>query len=138
MTVPILRTTVMLILANAFVPLTLRDKSVNSVKKITGDFLLNLAARYGRLGEKPWLFKKLLKIICLIQMSEMDSFFENHDLYSVSVLMQHAHIKTKNSKTTKNTMFIEEPSKRAVFENTIRVLILDRCMVHTEIVRCVF
>ncbi|KAJ7400530.1 hypothetical protein BTVI_104660 [Pitangus sulphuratus] len=44
-TVPILRTTVMLILANAFVPLTLRDKNVNSVKKITGDSLLNLAAR---------------------------------------------------------------------------------------------
>lgn len=44
-TVPILRTTVMLILANAFVPLTLRDKNVNSVKKITGDFLLNLVAR---------------------------------------------------------------------------------------------
>lgn len=79
-TVPILRTTVMLILANAFVPLTLRDKSVNSVKKITGDSLLNLVARYGRLGEKPWL----LKAICVIQMSELGSCFENHNLYSVS------------------------------------------------------
>lgn len=82
MTVPILRTTVMLILASAFVPLTLRDKSVNSVKKITGDSLLNLVARYGRLGEKPWL----LKAVCLMEMSELDSFFENQDLYSVSVL----------------------------------------------------
>lgn len=44
-TVPILRTPAMLILANAFVPLTLREKSVNSVKKITGDSLLNLVAR---------------------------------------------------------------------------------------------
>lgn len=79
-TVPILRTTAMLILANAFVPLTLRDKSVNSVKKITGDSLLNLVARYSSLGEKPWL----LKAICLIQMSELASYFENHDLYSVS------------------------------------------------------
>lgn len=79
-TVPILRTTAMLILANAFVPLTLRDKSVNSVKKITGDSLLNLVARYSSLGEKPWL----LKAICHIQMSELASYFENHDLYSVS------------------------------------------------------
>lgn len=79
-TVPILRTTAMLILANAFVPLTLRDKSVNSVKKITGDSLLNLVARYGSLGEKPWL----LKAICLMPMSELASCLENHDLYSVS------------------------------------------------------
>jgi len=49
-TVLILRTTVMLILANAFVPLTLRDQNVNSVKKNTGEFLLYLAARYGRLA----------------------------------------------------------------------------------------
>lgn len=78
-TVPILRTTVMLILANAFVPLTLRDKNVNSAKKITGDSLLNLVARYGRLDEKPWL----LKAINLIQMSELESCFENRDLYSL-------------------------------------------------------
>lgn len=55
MTVLILRTTVMLILANAFVPLTLGDQNVNYVKKITGDSLLNLAVRYGRLAGKPWL-----------------------------------------------------------------------------------
>lgn len=55
---------------------------MNSVKKITGDSLLNLVARYGRLGEKPWL----LKAVCLMEMSELDSFFENQDLYSVSVL----------------------------------------------------
>lgn len=68
-TVLILRTTVMLILANAFVPLTLREKNVNSVKKITGDSLLNLVARYGGLDEKPGL----LKAISLIQISELDS-----------------------------------------------------------------
>lgn len=41
----ILRTTVMQILVNAFVPLILGDQNVISVKKTTGDSLLNLAAR---------------------------------------------------------------------------------------------
>lgn len=50
--------------------------------------------------------------------------------------MQHAHIKTKNSKTADGTMFIEEPCKRAVFENAVRVLILVSCIVHIKIVRC--
>lgn len=72
-TVLILRTTAMLILANAFVPLTLGDQNVNSVKKITGDFLLNLAARYSR----------LLKRICLIPESQLDSG-EPQSLFSVS------------------------------------------------------
>lgn len=76
MTVLILRTTVMLILANAFVPLILGVQNVNSVKKITGDCLLNLAARYGRLAQKPWL----LKASHLILMSELDSCFENFNL----------------------------------------------------------
>lgn len=94
MTVLILRTTVMLILANAFVPLTLRDQNVNSVKKITGDSLLNLAARYDRLAKKPWQ----LKAICLILTLELDSCFENFNLYSLSLSVSATYIKKKVKK----------------------------------------
>ncbi|OXB66455.1 hypothetical protein ASZ78_007505 [Callipepla squamata] len=45
-TVLILRTTAMQILVNVFVPHILEDQNVNSVRKITGDSLLNLAASF--------------------------------------------------------------------------------------------
>lgn len=80
MTVLILRTTVTQILVSAFVPLTLGDQNVNSVKKITGDSLLNSAARYSRLTEKPWLFKA----VCHMLMQGLGSCYKDLKLYSMS------------------------------------------------------
>lgn len=85
-TVLILRTTVMLILASAFVPLTLGDQNVNSVKKITGDSLLNLAVRYGRLAGKPWLLTNVRTGLL---------FWEPQSLFSKC---SYAHIKKNKTK----------------------------------------
>lgn len=79
MTVLILRTTVMQILVNAFVPLILGDQNVNCVKKITGDSLLNLAARYGRLFERPRQFKAVCHL--LKPVLELDSCSEDLSCY---------------------------------------------------------
>lgn len=75
MTVLILRTTVMQILVNAFVPLILGDQNVISVKKTTGDSLLNLAARYGRLTEKPRQFKEVCCLLTAYTRARTELFF---------------------------------------------------------------
>lgn len=74
-TVLILRTTVMQILVNAFVPLILGDQNVISVKKTTGDSLLNLAARYGRLTEKPRQFKAVCCLLTAYTRARTGLFF---------------------------------------------------------------